>query len=407
MKYKTSTVQTIDELLSKYGTQEFASPYRSTIPLIELVFRNESVLEKIIPSYQNMELVFEYETPVEKGKGRASCTDLMIFNDKNSYCIEAKRTEPKYQTVEEWLSVGKENHENRLQVLQGWLYLIGKKCEMIISVSDIKEFPYQMIHRLASACKMKGKSELLYFCFSQVRENQEYYCEQLNKISKLTDGKITIKLIIFEIKETTEFIKLEEKWANRYGEMDLSEQIIQLMIENKIMDISISEIKEFPCENFIEKKEQPVFPLILTTEELHRLLVLHHYFINHTSENDSKTIQDIMDYLEDMGIKVSIQTAYRDLERLSKLAGREIKHKRNKKQFEIGDDEYEYCEQSGLYYNIFYFDTLNPFPIPVTKEQYEAIERLKDYVSLELPEDSQTEKDLKTFEDLLKRFQKN
>ena len=44
--FKMNEIKTIDALLYQYGEDEFKSPYRSTIPLIELFFHNETELEK-------------------------------------------------------------------------------------------------------------------------------------------------------------------------------------------------------------------------------------------------------------------------------------------------------------------------------------------------------------------------
>ena len=51
--YKMNEIKKIDELLYKYGKEEFKSPYRSTIPLIELFFHNESEMENIIQNYNH------------------------------------------------------------------------------------------------------------------------------------------------------------------------------------------------------------------------------------------------------------------------------------------------------------------------------------------------------------------
>lgn len=245
MKYKGNLINSnsIQELICYYGDKEFSSPYRSTIPLIELFFRNKSILEKIIPNIQKYECVFEYETKVQKGSGKASCTDLMVFNEDYAFCIEAKRTEPAYQTVKEWLSLG--NIENRKQVLTGWLEIINKTCMTSLNFTDVGNLPYQMIHRFASACKITKKSELLYFCFETDEKLTTYYEDELHKLAKLSNRKVPIKLVIFKITESETFKRLENDWSSRSGNLDLSDEVQQLLIEEKIMDIEIAKIKEF------------------------------------------------------------------------------------------------------------------------------------------------------------------
>ena len=153
---------------------------------------------------------------------------------------------------------------------------------------------------------------------------------------------------------------------------------------------------------------------ILTTEELHRLLVLHHYFLNRSSPDNPKSIHDILDYLEHINLKTSRATLYRDLnERLPKLTGREVCHKKNKLINEISpcrwdaevsdrDVEDEFCYQSGYYYNEDCWNTLNPFPIPMTEAQFNSIQRLKDFA--ENTKNQQLESDLQTLSDFLVRF---
>ena len=244
MKYKDNEVCNLEELIDSYGNNEFSSPFRSTIPLIELVFHNESVIEKLIPSFQKYNCVFEYGTPVESGKGKASCTDLMVYNDRQAFCIEAKRTEPAYPTVTEWANSGN-NRKNRELVLSGWISLINKRCGTNLAFKDVEGLPYQMIHRLASACKINENSELMYFCFDLGDESCSYYENCLEKLSVLIDKKLPIKLVEFDIKRSEEFASLEKKWSSRFGKMDLSDDVQQLMIEEKIMDITIKSFKEF------------------------------------------------------------------------------------------------------------------------------------------------------------------
>ena len=45
------------------------------------------------------ELTFEYQVPVQGGKGTASHTDLMIITQNTGIAVEAKQTEPKYASV--------------------------------------------------------------------------------------------------------------------------------------------------------------------------------------------------------------------------------------------------------------------------------------------------------------------
>lgn len=243
LKYKEQKITSMSDLISLYGKREFASPYRSTIPLISLFFQNESTLNEIIPDFKSYECVFEYKTPVQKGKGYASCTDLMIFNNEKAFGIEAKRTEPKYQTVQDWLISG--NKENRIQVLSGWLDLINRRCKTSLETNNIKSLSYQMIHRFASVCKINGNSELMYFGFSLKSEAENYYKEELKNLADLSKREIPVKLILFDLEETDSFKNLERQWNERSKKTDLSEQVKQLILKEKPIKIKVRNLTDF------------------------------------------------------------------------------------------------------------------------------------------------------------------
>lgn len=67
---------------------------------------------------------------------------------------------------------------------------------------------------------------------------------------------------------------------------------------------------------------------VLTTDNLFKILTLNKYLINHTSENDVKSVRDILDYFEEKGIQISRATLYRNLTQLKELTGCENYHKK-------------------------------------------------------------------------------
>lgn len=154
-------------------------------------------------------------------------------------------------------------------------------------------------------------------------------------------------------------------------------------------------------------QEKPVS--MLTTDSLRRLLILNNYFINHTSENDVKSAQDIIDYLkkfEKSKLKASRATLYRDLKQLKKLTGCENFHKKNKLPNEISAGEYEICDETGYYYTEYAkryaFDLNFTLPVPITQEQIDAIKRLKD--TAEHSNDEELAADLKIVSELASMF---
>ena len=73
---------------------------------------------------------FEHEVPVQRGRRKSSFTDLMIFGDDVAVAIEAKFTEPRYESVGTWL--GGAPTANRVDVVEGWLCAIEAAAEKSI-----------------------------------------------------------------------------------------------------------------------------------------------------------------------------------------------------------------------------------------------------------------------------------
>ncbi len=223
VKYKQNVINSKEELISNYGCKEFASPYRSTIPLIELAYGNNDLLKGLLPFSENAELVFEYETPVKKGEGPPSCTDLVILDNEISYFIEAKRLEPLYSSVEQWLKGGGDNRE---VVLEGWLEYINKRCNKSLTIENVEHLVYQVVHRFASVCKIEKEAELVYVLFCP--QNTPNYLNELKSLKALVGDSIPIKLISMDITDN-ELSDLETRWDNKAR--DLSEEVRQILVE--------------------------------------------------------------------------------------------------------------------------------------------------------------------------------
>lgn len=223
----------LEEILKTFNKKEFKSPFRSTIPLITLF--NQNYFERIeIEELRNeiaIKHTFEHKTPVLKGRGFPSCTDLMIEFANHNIAIEAKRTEPKYETVEKWLK----DIPNRKLVLEGWLSKINSQVQLKIKINDVLYLPYQLIHRVASACSDGKKAHVLYIGFDLDEKMKEYYIDCLKTMSKITKQKIDLYFYHFLIEKLNEQQRLEECWNS--GERDLSESVINGIRKNNLMKI--------------------------------------------------------------------------------------------------------------------------------------------------------------------------
>src|SRR5690348_8836983 len=99
----------VDGLIGALPTGALASPRRSTVPLLDYwrspearivdLYRRVGILEPPVEA----RLHFEYAVPVRAGRGKPSFTDLMIVSTGAAVAIEAKFTEPRYESVGAWL----------------------------------------------------------------------------------------------------------------------------------------------------------------------------------------------------------------------------------------------------------------------------------------------------------------
>jgi len=109
-------------------------------------------------------LHLEYTAKSPMGKGKASHTDLMVRETRRTLAIEAKWTEPQYETVAKWRIKGK-SPENKDRVLKGWLQLIQPFVSRKLDLDDFSGIVYQTVHRAASACYESEKPNLAYLHF--------------------------------------------------------------------------------------------------------------------------------------------------------------------------------------------------------------------------------------------------
>ena len=219
----------------KYGTDEFKSPFRSTIPLLNLYKVQPSNCFGLIEqsNESHAKYIFEFETPVAKGIGRPSCTDLMIEYPNACIAIEAKRTEPAYETVISWLG----DSENRKLVLDGWIEIISNYTGIQFDSKSISDLPYQLIHRVASACSLnKPQTHVVYLGFDLDKTKTKHYSDSLMIFSEIIANKIDFHLACFKIDKLFEQTKLELMWDS--GERNLSEYIIQGLKNDSLMRVS-------------------------------------------------------------------------------------------------------------------------------------------------------------------------
>jgi hypothetical protein len=161
---------------------DLSSPNRSTVPLLAAWRDFRPTLDALGTllgeSFDHpAKYCFEHTEPSKLGRGKSSCTDLMITTPTHALAIEGKYKEPAYATVKAWITGANAkgrspettptNSSNREDVLRGWLTTI-EACTGTKGLREhVDECTYQLIHRTASACAQENKSwrSVAYQCF--------------------------------------------------------------------------------------------------------------------------------------------------------------------------------------------------------------------------------------------------
>lgn len=182
----------------------FGALTRSSIPLVDYWRTPKPNLDALSdalgwPRLTSAELSFERQVPVVEGRGKASFTDLMIISDAGTIAIEAKYTEPPYESVETWLTLGVA--ANRELVLRGWLARIGEVTGVVLTAQQVESLPYQLIHRTASACSLPSpRHAVVYQVFDPA--HVEYYLDHLRTLRDLLKSTAPFHFMLLTVPTT-------------------------------------------------------------------------------------------------------------------------------------------------------------------------------------------------------------
>jgi len=251
LKYSSTPVDTLQDLISKYSESEFDSPRRSTVPSLVFWSTPEQRIKDLFIKLdtacpKRCTLDFEYKVPVRKGRGRESHTDLMIYGDDVCIGVEAKYTEPHYPNVKDWLAKGKKL-QNRLNVLDGWCSLIEKVTGSQRDEELIEDVTYQVIHRVASVCSRPEPNKyVVYQIFDTSGENLQYYITELLKIREIFGGPgaLNLCLLFADIEPTDKYSSLVNQWdADR---TKCSKDMITGIINGNLLSLSDPNLLNIP-----------------------------------------------------------------------------------------------------------------------------------------------------------------
>ena len=216
MFFDREPIANSDDLPVLYPADEFASPTRSTVPLLSLLHGTEvwrQVLVEVgMPEHQTA-VHLEYTVRSPQGRGKPSHTDVMLIAGDRACAIEAKWTEPPYPTVREWL--GPEPYApNREAVLNGWLSLLQPHASRDLSFLDVENVTYQTVHRAASACAAGNSPSLAYLLFTPEPDGSPADTRHLREglkrlaIALGSPSSFALRLIEVEVLPTSAFHRI-------------------------------------------------------------------------------------------------------------------------------------------------------------------------------------------------------
>lgn len=237
LKYKLESVLDFDTLIEQ--PFDLKSPFRSTVPHLAYWSNPDEQLGEFgnmlgLPIQSGTVLAFEYTVPPAKGQGKASHTDLMIVSSQVAMGTEAKYTEPDYDLVSTWL--GEPSSENKKLVLEGWLMLIAGATGCQLTVEQVMNCTYQLVHRTASVCSVRAeKRAVVYHCFDLEADRRRYYMEQLTKLAGLLGApdNLAFFMLTNTMAKSQAYLDLQMKWRANEGR-DFSQDIRKLLKQRNL-----------------------------------------------------------------------------------------------------------------------------------------------------------------------------
>jgi hypothetical protein len=197
--------------------KEFAKLTRSTIPLLCYWRDHNRALETLsraldLPDLLTAHIEFEAQTE-SVGRAEPSHTDVMLTSPSASVAVEAKWTEPEYQTVAIW----KTKVRKPLPVITHWLDRLRPFAEPP-GPDAVSNLVYQMLHRCASACEPGRQiAAMVYLVFTDQEHSADRYATALKKFVETVrpTSRLRVRLIEIPMKKTPEYYRIEKLLAQK------------------------------------------------------------------------------------------------------------------------------------------------------------------------------------------------
>ena len=173
--FDTDAATDFEALLARFEPPALASPFRSTVPLLALVRDDWSTFRHVLALGQfpdDADLHFEFQVKSPRGVGRPSHADLMIRGESAAMAVEAKWTEPRYETVAARLARPESGDQDHREFAGGWLDLLRPFATRPLTLDEFSGAVYQMVHRAASVCAITRAPSLAYLHFTSSTATQ-------------------------------------------------------------------------------------------------------------------------------------------------------------------------------------------------------------------------------------------
>jgi hypothetical protein len=221
--FDTEPVEGIEELCNRMTGKALQSPHRSTVPLLSLVEHSRPEWNSLLTSLgapTGGTIYFEYCVASPKPGGNPSQTDALLMSDSTVWAIEAKWTEPRYETVAKRISKPESDGADPRMTVNGWLKYLQPFATRELRVDDMLDVVYQVLHRAASACAVatahQRLPELVYLHFhpsaSPNSATTNQYIFDLRHLYALLGSPAGLKFRVVEmpIKSTAAFEDIQD-----------------------------------------------------------------------------------------------------------------------------------------------------------------------------------------------------
>jgi hypothetical protein len=152
--YDRKTVTGFQDLCARFPERTFRSPYRSTVPLLAL-FHDAIAWQRFLGTLDiasDARAHFEYCVDSPKPAANPSQTDVLLTSARGTWAVEAKWTEPRYETVAARLARKEADGSDPRKTVGGWLKHLQDFSARPLELDECRDLVYQVLHRAASAC---------------------------------------------------------------------------------------------------------------------------------------------------------------------------------------------------------------------------------------------------------------